>query len=156
MQNLVRIIVFRGQDSAESCKFFPGTAIPWRRPTRPDPCLPVSGQMTPVAAARVRNRRRMMTGRFGTGRRRVAIVARAGRVDHYERLPARRYPGLESFRLFLPRSGCRPPGDFRGRAAKPFRNVNHGEDDEPAHGGMNKLGGCATAYVGTLAPAETI
>lgn len=128
--------------------------FPGADPCRSDLRLPVSGQMTPVAAARMRDRRRMVTGRFGTGKGRVAIVARVVRVDHYERLPARRYPGLESFRLFLPRSGHRPPGDFRGRTAKPFRNVNQGEDDEPAHGGMNELGGCATAYVGTLAPAE--
>ena len=75
------------------------------------------------------------------GRRRVAIVARTGRIDHYERLSARRHPWLEPFRLFVSRSRCRPPGDFRGRAAKPFRDVDDREDDEPAHGGMNKLRG---------------
>lgn len=154
MQNSIRIILFLGQVSAEFCMFFPRIAIPGANPCRSDPRLPVSGQMTPVAAAAVRNRRCMMTRQFGTGGRRGAIVTRAGRIDHHERLLARRHPGLESFRLFLPRSCHRPPGDFRGGTAKPFRNVNHGEDDELAHGGMNKLGGCTAAHLGTLTAAE--
>ena len=128
--------------------------LPGADPRLLDPGLPASGQVTPVSATGMRDRRRMVTGRFGTGKGRVAIVARAGRVDHYECLPTRRYPGLESFRLFLSRSGCRSPGDLRGGTAKPFRNVNDREDDESAHGGMNKLGGGATAHVETLAPAK--
>jgi hypothetical protein len=43
----------------------------------------------------------MVTGRFETGKGWVAIVARAGRIDHYERLPARCHPWLEPFRLFF-------------------------------------------------------